>query len=521
MHVEAKRKLTFATIAFFFLCGGVEYGVIFPTIWAYLQNLGARDETFLGLAVAAFSMSGIVIGPAIGKWFDKTRNAKAALIVANMFEIIGSFMYFLAVSPWFVVLSRFVCGIGSGASAVVLADVSLNTVIEDRTSILSKLSACRQVGLMTGPVFNIMLQQLDFDIWNFPVNQMTSPGLFMAALGILLECLFVFAYFNLGTLNEQERLAPSRRDSDPSVTERLVAGDQGTMSINTEPSSILVEDNPDLRRAVGDVRTSNSNGMIEVAEDFIANSSSLEAPIVNFAGIQSGSFESPLSPSRFQKFVEDFLHHEVVIILGLTFISYFAQTSFETIVTPLTQKLFSFGAYENSLLFLCCGLEILLSFLAVAALSKRFEDRQLILVGTILLTFAMAWFLYFVPQSIPGDQISLYYFAVGIFLDLLGISMLIACSVSLFSKLIGKDCQGFGQGLRRSWGFAGTILGPLWGGALVARPVILFAVPLGLSVIMMALFVLSYVDIGRRTVNMAVEQSRVIDERSPLIENRR
>ena len=86
----------------------------------------------LGLVLSAFSISGLIAGPVMGRyhsfysitvfnfnftrifshfrWSDLTGNTKLVILVSNVFEIGGSFMYFVGISGWFLVASRIVCG---------------------------------------------------------------------------------------------------------------------------------------------------------------------------------------------------------------------------------------------------------------------------------------------------------------------------------------------------------------------------------------------------------------------------
>ena len=59
-------------------------------------------------------------------------------------------MYFLGISGWFLVSSRFVAGIGSGVVSVLFADISRMTSVEERTAVMSSFMAVRQFGLLVG-----------------------------------------------------------------------------------------------------------------------------------------------------------------------------------------------------------------------------------------------------------------------------------------------------------------------------------------------------------------------------------
>lgn len=87
-YARVKRWTTRATIAMFFLAGGIEYSVIFPTLWDYLRGKGG-EEWLYGLTLAAFSISNLFAGPVYGVVFDTTRQTKLIVLFANLFEIGG------------------------------------------------------------------------------------------------------------------------------------------------------------------------------------------------------------------------------------------------------------------------------------------------------------------------------------------------------------------------------------------------------------------------------------------------
>lgn len=62
--------------------------VILPTLNEYVETF--TEETFyLGLILASFSLSGLLVAPIFGVFHDKLRKTKAMLLFANLFEIVG------------------------------------------------------------------------------------------------------------------------------------------------------------------------------------------------------------------------------------------------------------------------------------------------------------------------------------------------------------------------------------------------------------------------------------------------
>ena len=84
-----KRWTTNITMACFFLAGGIEYSVIFPTILDYLRSFGGKDWIY-GLSLAAFSISNFFVGPVVGYVFDRTHRTRLIVLFANLFEIGGN-----------------------------------------------------------------------------------------------------------------------------------------------------------------------------------------------------------------------------------------------------------------------------------------------------------------------------------------------------------------------------------------------------------------------------------------------
>uniref|UniRef100_A0A1A8P3F1 Major facilitator superfamily (MFS) profile domain-containing protein n=1 Tax=Nothobranchius rachovii TaxID=451742 RepID=A0A1A8P3F1_9TELE len=175
MDNNQKRNLTFLTMGMIFMLSGIEYAVILPTIWRYLQILEAPPY-FLGLGLSAFSLSGLLTGPLFGWWSDRSRTTKSTILFSNMFEIVGNFLYFIGYSKWLLLCSRLVAGIGAGVGSSIFSFLTRSTRSEERAGIFAAMMACRQAGLLIGPAFNLFLRLCDFKLGPFVVNKYTSPG---------------------------------------------------------------------------------------------------------------------------------------------------------------------------------------------------------------------------------------------------------------------------------------------------------------------------------------------------------
>ncbi|KAM3876397.1 major facilitator superfamily domain-containing protein 8 [Diretmus argenteus] len=476
MDYRRKKKLTYITIGLMFLLSGVEYAVILPTIWRYLQTLGAPPY-FLGLALSAFSLSGLLAGPLFGLWSDRTRTTKKIVLLANLFEIVGNVMYFMGYSKWLLLSSRLVAGIGTGAGSSIFGFLTITTAPEDRSTVFAAVMACRQAGLLIGPAFNIFLRLCDFDLGPFVVNKYTAPGLFMCLLWILVQVAVVFMYWDIPPLEKGE----TRESSVSGVRE--VEGERG-------PEEEEEEEEDEAKPLMAPHELLGSYGSVVTPNASVVSNGNL--PHASPPPSPPSSESDDSSPFKNFSMSREFLREEVVVLLAAQFITLFNQTALETMVTPLTQKYFNFGELENSIMYCICGVEVIAGFLFVRWLSQRVAERVVLAIGLITCNISCVWCLIFLANPIGDFPWQLAEFIIGVFLQVLGLPFVAVAQISLFSKVTAERTQGFSQGVRRSVGGLATILGPLWAGGLTENMYIMLGVMMALLALLTMMMFFSY-----------------------------
>ncbi|XP_069558361.1 major facilitator superfamily domain-containing protein 8 [Brachyistius frenatus] len=480
-----RKKLTFLTIGLIFILSGVEYAVILPTIWRYLQTLDAAPY-FLGLTLSAFSLSGLLSGPLFGLWSDRTLTTKKIILFSNLFEIVGNLMYFMGYSKWLLVSSRLVAGIGAGSGSSIFGLLTRISAPEDRATVFAAVMACRQVGLLIGPAFNIFLRLCDFHMGPFAVNKYTAPGLFMCLLWILLQLAVGFMYWDLPPL-EKGKANGRLRSKDGEEENKQGLGMEIEEESDEEEKPLMGSE--ELMGSYGSLVTSSSPGNR-------ASNPTLD---------HISPLPSPATPTPLQKksnIFREFIREEVVVLLAAQFITLFNQTALETIVTPLTQKYFGFDELENSLMYFLGGIVMISGFLFVRWLSRHVMERVILVIGLIICIISCIWCLIFVANPIGSFSWQLTQFIIGVFLQVLGLPFVNVAQISLFSKVTAEKTQGFSQGVRRSVGGLATILGPLWAGSHTDNVYIMMGVMLALLALLTMMLAFSY----NRLVEPAVEE---------------
>ncbi|XP_037132592.1 major facilitator superfamily domain-containing protein 8-like isoform X2 [Syngnathus acus] len=473
MDYLQKKNLSFITIGLIFMLSGIEYAVILPTIWRYLQILEAPPY-FLGLGLSAFSLSGLLTGPLFGCWSDRSGSTKPIILFSNLFEIAGNFMYFIGYSKWLLVGSRLVTGVGAGAGSSIFGFLTQCTRPEERAGIFAAIMACRQAGLLVGPAFNLFLRLCNFKLGPFVVNKFTSPGIFMCLLWLLLQFVVLAMYWDLAAIDTSEGAIP--------MMELQLEEDEDD------------EDEPLISSDGVQVHTYKA-----VASTQLEMSAEMQA-------LHEASLSGPQAFDSFSISAE-FLREEVIVLLTAQFITLFNQTALETMVTPLTQRYFGFDELGNSVMYSLCGVEVILGFLFVRWLSGKVADRAVLAVGLLICCTACIWCLVFLCNLRGSYEWKLSAFIIGVFLQLLGLPFVAVSQVSLFSKVTAEKTQGFSQGIRRSVGGLATIMGPLWAGGLINHLYIMIGMMLGLLLMVTVMTALSYGSLTQRRVVQCARSS--------------
>ena len=71
--------------------------IILPSINEFLNQV-VTDKTnqsfYLGFALSAFSLTGLISSPIYGRITDKTNSVKLTIVISNLFEIAGLLTFF-------------------------------------------------------------------------------------------------------------------------------------------------------------------------------------------------------------------------------------------------------------------------------------------------------------------------------------------------------------------------------------------------------------------------------------------
>jgi MFS family permease len=73
--------------------------------------------------ILAVTLTDMFMGLLVGRYVDKVSRILPIVLVLNLFQIGGSLLYFVGISPAILLISRLIEGLGNGANVVFLTDV--------------------------------------------------------------------------------------------------------------------------------------------------------------------------------------------------------------------------------------------------------------------------------------------------------------------------------------------------------------------------------------------------------------
>eukprot|EP01126_Amoeba_proteus_P059408 TRINITY_DN7757_c0_g2_i4.p1 TRINITY_DN7757_c0_g2~~TRINITY_DN7757_c0_g2_i4.p1 ORF type:complete len:273 (+),score=48.44 TRINITY_DN7757_c0_g2_i4:898-1716(+) len=151
------------------------------------------------------------------------------------------------------------------------------------------------------------------------------------------------------------------------------------------------------------------------------------------------------------------------ILIVTQFLVLFTQTTVEVMLTPLTLLWYKFDVKWNSILFTGMVGVILVFLVLINYLTKRLQDRQLLMMGHLVAGMGnVSFVICLVSTNEENVKIPLYQFCLVCATYIAAIAFYQSILGSLFSKLLNNaSLDGRGQSILSGASALGSILGPL------------------------------------------------------------
>jgi len=408
---------------------GCCFTAVAPSVPFYLQVLMA-PPSFLGWVVSFYSLGQIVGSPTAG-WLSDKLSSKNLLTISSSLGLASSTLYAVAPQYMFVLFSRLLTGISAGMEITTeLTFIANSTAMQERTAFLASITACNVAGFIMGPAMGTILASLNLRVLGLVIDQYTGPGWLLASMFLLDLMMLRFVFKDLQASKWENGTGSEISER----TELLGNGDEEDFD-TTSYGGVSIHRIEDPPESVDDGLAIRQGTSVSEDDD-------------------NTPTESPPS---------------MLLVLALIFVQFSLMCGFsllETITSPLVQDQFGWTVRDCNLLFTCGGVFSLAVYVAFVLLSRRVQDRWLVLTALVFCStgfmLAVDWHqLELVPcWALALQPPYLALFLLGFALIYAGFMTGRSLVFALYSKLIAQQYQGKYLGWMVAGGSAARTLGP-------------------------------------------------------------
>ena len=164
---KKKRRNTFICYLVLMFFAGVDYTMVFATLYLYLEDVVKTNypNFYYGIVIALFCFTSIVFGIIAARCLDKSRNIKLYTYIVIILQIVGNVLYALPFSEAFPLLGRFLAGFGDTLQSVYSGEIVRLYGKEDSARALWWISSVYTIGVIFGPVFSIVFKNVQIFDW--------------------------------------------------------------------------------------------------------------------------------------------------------------------------------------------------------------------------------------------------------------------------------------------------------------------------------------------------------------------
>eukprot|EP00471_Norrisiella_sphaerica_P008585 CAMPEP_0184502710 /NCGR_PEP_ID=MMETSP0113_2-20130426/51066_1 /TAXON_ID=91329 /ORGANISM="Norrisiella sphaerica, Strain BC52" /LENGTH=485 /DNA_ID=CAMNT_0026892011 /DNA_START=62 /DNA_END=1519 /DNA_ORIENTATION=- len=392
---------------------GIEYAILMPTVWRYVQSVGG-SQTYLGILLSGFSFTRTLSFVFVGYWSDR-RPMREPFIFSFLIGAVGNFIYGIAGglnSYPMMLFGRLIAGIGAANTTLNQSYIARTSSPDQRTKLMSLCRGCAILGIAAGPVLNLFLLRLD-DVHacngRFCLDSMTSAGYIMVCVNVCLGVLFMLFF---------TEPPPQARDSSRSLS---------------------------YHRPVGPVGGVQESKYSEIEENAYWDD--------GWEPVQEGYWE-PIKTVLFKR--------AGWFCLLVNFVTGFQMTALETAITPITKDQYGWGTQNNSYLFAGITAVAICSIVSTIVLDKQSwcSPRGIILIAQFSLGISFALGL----AICGGARIPVYGLLVfGLFL-VYGVVLQGPPAMAVYSTMVGEYDKGVFMGYSQIVLGIARMLGPLFAG---------------------------------------------------------
>ena len=416
---------------------GASYSVTLPSLFDRLESQFSihKAESVLGLSVAVYCLGqffGSFIFGAIGNRFSLF----PLLALCLIFDIGGQLIYAASQSLTTLLIGRILMGLGSSMISLARSYMAAHIPLQERTSVMSQLSASQNVGYVYGPLVGSALTTIHaYQSGQFVFDEYTAPAYIQACMSLAILAILLLWFRGLPNCQS-------------SLTIEVPA--------TTGPEEDILLDTSSSSSSSSDESASLLDGHHE------------SAPLITSPPISP--IKAPSSSSNHHHPVHIRPQYDgMILCLFDFFITYSVFSVSETAITPTTAK-FGWSNAANGAVFASISVLAILTVGLLNVINNNLLPTNLKKdIGFYLFALILQICSCFVVYSWTAD-LDPVRFLIGMLL-LVGIGYVISSveCLTMYSKLFGSRPAGVMMGYATSVAATARIIAPLLSGYLYSQ----------------------------------------------------
>ena len=531
LSFQQKLRMTFVAFSLRMVLMGVEFAVIFPSVWLYLKIFNA-DYWYLGLVLSAYNMVGIVSTLLVGHLADSTGQIRLMGFVWNIAEIAGNLIYALHFHVSFPLIGRMISGFGEGYISAMWGEIARITTEEQRTRYFAILKGANLLGTAIGPALNLFLKEFDFYIGKWHIDYRTSSGFFMGVVWVAVTMIMLGMVFDIsaelqreGKLKhfqktgrfdfdeEEEKAGKEVASIDDGGTKNPVVevkkektGDgsnskqpeksEETQKVDGETKDTTEDINPEDPGGDGtdeqNLKGANicQNEDDEEMKNYSTENKDTKGETDVVKSVEEDSPEEPQGTFK-TALLDMFLRFEVNVLVYLFFFMYVTHTCLQGITPLFAELMLKWDETKISIVYTAWGIEIMLVLIVIWIVAPYVADRVILIwavFGGTLASISLVVLTYSEPES----MLCYYSFLITIFLGGIGIAITVVVGRSLISKHTRPENQCLVHAILTSLNRMAGLTGPIFGSSLYTNKIFMGYIIGGMQFLGLVLLLIVY-----------------------------
>ncbi|CAG5110763.1 Oidioi.mRNA.OKI2018_I69.chr2.g5130.t1.cds [Oikopleura dioica] len=236
------NKIFYVGMCFWYLALGTEYGIIVPTLNAYITSIGA-PEAYMGYCVGLYYLASLAVSIVFGRFVDRTQSLKWTYAIAISCGLLGYYIFTFYRTIGWIIFARIISGVNNGAYGAIIGRVALDAG-ENGGVLIGFCLLQREAGLILGSMVSgfWISSWDDFIFFGHQVDELNRYGFFIFIVWIVAGITGLVALRNEPSFDQKAEIMEEKIDekNDEKKDEKIEFIQVGSLPFLAEPIIICL-----------------------------------------------------------------------------------------------------------------------------------------------------------------------------------------------------------------------------------------------------------------------------------------